>query len=107
MIKSKYMGSSYYREKRHREEWTKRIDIALLFQLQAICTGMKKRAALQQDRELADWANAIRLILATVNEEIANIELKKYQLPDDHREIEPEEATDAMPNLRILKLRSR
>lgn len=98
------MGSNYYREKRHREEWTKRIDIALLFQLQTIYARMKKRATAQQDRELADWANAIRLILATVNEEIESVELKKYQLPEDHRELNLEEL-ESTPDLRILKNR--
>lgn len=98
------MGSNHYREWHYKKEWTRRIDIALLFQLQTIQARMKKRAVAQQDRELTDWANAIRLILATVNEEIENVELKKYQLPDDHRDIDPEEER-LTPKLKILQNR--
>lgn len=99
-----FMGSNYYREDRYKREWTKRIDIALLFQLQAIYTGMKKRATAQEDRELADWANSLRLILAIVNEEVENIELKKHELPDSYRQLDldPEEQP-LIPDLRILR----
>jgi hypothetical protein len=69
-----------WRERHHREHWTKRIDISLLFQLQTIAERMKKRAEEGADKELLEWAGQIRLILARTNGEINNIELSKFDM---------------------------
>jgi hypothetical protein len=100
------MGTNYFRERHYKEEWTKRIDIALLFQLQAICEQMKKKAILQQDKALMDWASAIGLILATVNGEIVNIKLDDKQLPDCSLQDRVAVAAELpIPNLKILSKR--
>jgi len=64
---------------------------------------MKKRATVQQDRELSAWANTIGLILATVNGEVVNIKLDDKQLPDCSLQDRVAVATALpLPNLKIL-----
>lgn len=97
------MGSNHYREQYYKKEWTKQIDISLLYQLQILSDEMKRRAVRQQDKELEKWSAHIRLMLATVNGEVANIKLDDKQLPDCGLQDLVNVATDQdQPPLRLL-----
>jgi len=95
------MGSKHYREQYYKKEWTRRIDITLLYQLQTLSEEMRRRATRQQDRELEKWADQIRLMLASVNGEVTNIRLDDKQLPDCDLQDLVNVATD-QPPLKLL-----
>jgi len=92
------MGNSYWREQHYIKEWTKQVDILFLYQLQTISEEMKRRALNQEDRQLAQWASQIRLIVANANGEQVNVQLAKHQMPvAESQDVIP------IPDLRILK----
>ena len=95
------MGINRYREQYYKQEWTKRVDISLLYQLQMLSEEMKRRATKDSDREIEKWANQIRLMLATINGEVTNIRLDDKELPDCGLQDLVNVATDE-PTLRIL-----
>lgn len=72
--------TSTWREKHYRKHWTKPVDIAFLYQLQTIAEQMKKRAEQAEDKELEEWANRIRLIVARANGEELNIPLSEHRI---------------------------
>ncbi len=76
------MGSTQWREKYYKENWTKQVDISLLFQLQIISEDMKKRVKRRPDYQLEEWANQIRLIVARANGEEVNIKLIEHEMPE-------------------------
>jgi hypothetical protein len=95
------MGSKYYRERYYKEEWTKRVDIALLYRLQMLMEEMKRRAIKDQDKEIERWESQIRLMLAAINGEVTNIRLDDKQLPDCGLQDLVNVATD-QPALKLL-----
>ena len=69
-----------WRERHYRKHWTRPVDIAFLYQLQAIAEQMKKRAEENGDKELEEWAARIRLIVARANGEELNIPLAEHRI---------------------------
>lgn len=69
-----------WRQRHQRQHWTKRIDISFLYQLEAISAQMKERAEKQDDKELLEWAQSVRLIVARANGEELNIPLAKHRI---------------------------
>ena len=74
------MRKGQWRERYERENWTKRIDISFLYQLDTLAAQMKKRAEENDDKELLEWAQSVRLIVARANGEELNIPLTKHQI---------------------------
>lgn len=69
-----------WRQRHQRQHWTKRIDISFLYQLDTLAAQMKKRAEEQDDKELLEWAQSVRLIVARANGEELNIPLTKHRI---------------------------
>lgn len=72
--------ASTWRERHYRKHWTKPVDISFLYQLETIAAQMKKRAEKNEDKELAEWASRIRLIVARANGEELNIPLAEHHI---------------------------
>lgn len=79
-IKYEFEMAETWRQRHQRQHWTKRIDISYLYQLEMISGQMKKRAEEQGDKELLEWAQSVRLIVARANGEELNISLTKHQI---------------------------
>jgi hypothetical protein len=92
-----------WKERQYIENWTKRIEITALYQIQAVCDQMGSRAEATNDKELSRWSGTIKMVIAKVNGEITDFDLKRYEMSEANLTREER----AVPDLRILKNRDR
>lgn len=74
------MKKGQWRERYERENWTTRIDISFLYQLDMLAAQMKKRAEENDDKELLEWAQSVRLIVTRASGEELNIPLATHRI---------------------------
>lgn len=75
------MGSGYWKERHHKKEWTKSIDLSLLYQLGQIAERLTARAKADEDEALLREAEQLGLIVARINGDVASLDLAAIHLP--------------------------
>ena len=94
------MDSDDFRRRRFLREWTGRIDISHLYQLEAIAGDMQRIYQETADQRLEYWADMILKIIAAVREDMAGYQLDRYELTG--RELlDAVEAEEDLPKILI------
>jgi hypothetical protein len=71
------------------KEWTKSIDLSLLYQLGQLSQRLKAKAKAAEDESLLREAELLGLIVARVNGGVANLDLTALHLPSLPVSVDP------------------
>jgi hypothetical protein len=98
------MDSDDFRRRRFLREWTGRIDISHLYQLEQVVEGMNRYYLETQEPRLQYWANTILMIISAVREEMAGYQLDGFDFSG--RGALGDEEGDEEPRPKILRKRN-
>ena len=88
-----------FRRRRLLREWTGRIDISHLYQLQVVADDMKRLFQETEEPYLDYWANTILKVVSAVKEEMAGYQLDQYEFSGRGDEKQDGDEPDATPRL--------
>jgi hypothetical protein len=94
---------SKWRERYQQEEWTQRVDISILYQLETEAANLQTRTAALQDENIKKafqhLADRFTYLTAVASGKVANVDLAKEAMPED--------AKAKIPDPRELRIRLR
>ncbi len=88
-----------FRRRRLLREWTGRIDISHLYQLQTVAGDMRRLFQGTGEPYLDYWANTILKVVSAVREEMAGYQLDQYEFSGREDEAENGDEPDPIPRL--------